>query len=362
MFKNKYLINISTTLPRRLWSVLARSAGLGAAFISTRGLSAVAAIVALPALLALIVAAPAQAQPAATGAWPARPVRIIVGFSSGSATDLTARLIAPKLSELWGQPVVIENRAGAGGSIAAAVAAKATPDGYTLLLISASFAINAVLRPNQGYDPLRDFTSVAQIGISTGAVVASPALGVKSIKELIAVSNERPGKILYGSAGAGSGIHLTAERFRMSGGFKGTHVAFKGQPEMLIELLAGRVHWGVPGLGPALGMIRDGRLLALAVVTPQRSPLLPDVPSLYELLPTFRRDAAHALLVPAGTARTIINRVNRDVLRVLDMPDVKQQMAAIDFIPAPSSPEEFDKILRIQLKLFDEVARAAGLK
>ncbi len=299
---------------------------------------------------------------ASAQSWPNRPVRMIVGFSSGSATDLTARLLAPKLSDMWGQPVVIENRTGAGGAIAASMAAKATPDGYTLLLISASFAITSVLRGNQGYDPLKDFASVAQIGYSTGAVVVNPSLGVKSIKELIALSNERPGKILFGSAGAGSGIHLTAERFRMSGGFKATHVAFKGQPEMLIEILAGRVHWGVPGLGPALGMIRDGRLVALAVVTPQRSPLLPDVPSLYELLPTFRRDAAHALIAPTSTPRAIIQRISKDVVTVLAMPDVKKQMEAIDFVPAPSTPEEFDKILRGQLKTFEEVARSAGLK
>jgi tripartite-type tricarboxylate transporter receptor subunit TctC len=307
----------------------------------------------------------ADAQTASPGsgqAWPTRPVRMIVGFSAGSATDISARLLAPKLTDMWGQPVVIENRTGAGSSIASTMAAQATPDGYTILVISASFAINAVLRSNAGYDPLRDFTSVTQIGYSTGALVVNPSLGVKSVKELIALANERPGKILFGSAGAGSGIHLTAERFRMSAGIKTTHVAFKGQPEMLIEILAGRVHYGFPGLGPAFGMIKDGRLVALAVVTPKRSPLLPDVPSMYELLPTFRRDASHALMVPAKTPRPIVNKISRDVGRVLDMPDVKKQMEAIDFIPAPTTPEEYDKILRGMLVTFDEVARAAGLK
>ena len=297
-----------------------------------------------------------------TAPWPTRPVRMVVGFSPGSATDISARLLAPKLSEIWGQPVVIENRSGAGSTIASVMVAKATPDGYTLLIISTSFAINAVLRSNSGYDPLRDFASVTQIGFSTGALVVNPTLGVKSVKELIALASAQPGKILYGSAGAGSGIHFTAERFRMSAGIKTTHVAFKGQPEMLIEILAGRVHYGMPGLGPALGMIKDGRLLALAVVTPKRSPLLPDVPALVEILPTFRRDASHALIVPAKTPRAIINKISKDVARVLDMPDVKHQMQVMDFIPGPTTPEEFDKILRAQLVLFDEVARAAGLK
>ena len=299
---------------------------------------------------------------ASNQAWPARPVRLVVGFSAGSATDITARLLAPKLGELWGQPVVIENRTGAGSSIASAMTAQATPDGYTLLVISASFAINAVLRSNTGYDPLRDFTSVTQIGYSTGALVISPSFGIKSVKELIAAANERPGKILYGSAGAGSGVHMSTERFRMSAGIKATHVAFKGQPEMLIEILAGRVHFGMPGLGPALHLIKDGRLLALAVVTPKRSPLLPDVPSVLEILPSFRRDASHALMAPAKTPRAIVNKISKDVARVLDMPDIKKQMEAIDFIPAPTTPEEFDKILRAMLVTFDEVARVAGLK
>jgi len=294
--------------------------------------------------------------------WPTRPVRMLVGFSPGSATDITARLLAPKLADLWGQPVVVENRSGAGSSIASSMAAQATPDGYTILVISASFAINSILRSNAGYDPLRDFVSIAQIGYSTGALVVNPTLGAKSVKALIALANEQPGKILYGSAGAGSGIHMTAERFRMSAGIKATHVAFKGQPEMLIEILAGRIHFGVPGLGPALGMIKDGRLLALAMVTPKRSPLLPDVPALIEILPTFRRDASHALMAPARTPHHIVNKISKDTARVLDMPDIKKQMEAIDFIPAPTSPEEFDKILRGMLVTFDEVARSAGLK
>jgi len=295
-------------------------------------------------------------------AWPQRPVRLVVGFSPGSATDISARFLAPKLADLWGKPVVVENRSGAGSSIANAMVAKATPDGHTLLVISASFAINAVLRGNAGYDPLRDFTSVSQIGYSTGAIVVTPSLGAKTLKELIAAANARPGKILYGSAGAGSGVHFTTERFRLSAGIKVTHVAFKGQPEMLIELLAGRIHFGIPGLGPALSMIRDGRLVAVAVVTPKRSPLLPDVPTVQEIIPDFRRDASHALMAPAGTPRPIVEKISKDVARVLALPDVRKQMEAIDFIPDPTTPQAFDKTLRTMLVTFEQVARAAGLK
>lgn len=228
-------------------------------------------------------------------------------------------------------------------------------------MISASFSINAALQPKGGYDPIKDFHGVTQIGFSTGVIVATPSLGVKTLKELIAQANARPGKILYGSAGAGSRVHMSTVRFNMAAGIKAQHVAFKGQPEMLIELIAGRIHYGMPGLGPALAMIRDGRVIPLAVVTPKRSPLLPEVPTVVKIIPTFERDAAHGLLVPAGTPRHVIEKISNDVARALDMPDVKKQMELINFIPAPTSPSEFDKIIRNQLAIFDKVARQAGL-
>jgi tripartite-type tricarboxylate transporter receptor subunit TctC len=303
----------------------------------------------------------AHSQPQAQ-AWPTRPVRIIVGFSPGSATDISARMIQPGLSELWGQPIIIENRSGAGSSLANAVAAKAAPDGYTLLMVSTSFTINAVLQAKAAYDPIRDFSGVTQIGFSTGVVVVTPSLGVRTLKDLVATANARPGKVLYGSAGAGSGIHMSTVRFNMAANIKTTHVAFKGQPEMLVEIIAGRVHYGLPGLGPALGLIQDGRVIPLAVVTPKRSPLLPDVPAVIEILPKFERDAAHGLLVPAGTPRRIIEKISRDVATVLDMPAVKKQMETMNFVPGPTTPAEYDKIIRNQLKIFEAVARQAGLK
>jgi len=315
------------------------------------------------ALIAMgIVVTAAQGVAQAQQKYPIRPVRIVVGFSAGSATDITARMLAPRLGEKWGQPVIVENRPGAGGTLAAATVAKATPDGHTLLLISAAFAIGAVLHANLPYDPLKDFVGVAQIGASTGALTVAPSLGVKSVKELIALAQERPGKIFYGSAGAGSGIHMTAERFKMVAGIKTVHVGFKGQPEMLIEIMSGRIHYGFPGLGPALGMIRDGRLVVLAVVTQKRSPLLPDVPTLVEVLPGFERDATHGLLAPAGTPLRILNQVSKDVAGVLDLPDVKQQMLAISFEPAPSTPEEFDQIIRSMIRTFAKVVVAARLR
>ncbi len=309
-----------------------------------------------------ILAASAAGAADARSRYPERPVRFIVGFSPGSATDITARMVGPRLAELWGQPVVIENRSGAGGSIASAAVARAAPDGYTLALISASFAIGAVLHKDLSYDPIKDFAGVTQIGTTSGVLAVAPALPVKSVSDLIALAKERPGKLIYGSAGAGSGIHMTAERFKMAAGINAVHVGFKGQPEMLLEIMAGRIAYGFPGLGPSLGMIRDGRIRALAVITKNRSPLLPDLPVLAEVVPGFDRDATHGLLAPAGTPRAIRLKIAKDVATVLELPEVKQQMNAMAFEAGPTTPEEYEKQIRDMIQMFGKIAVNAGLR
>jgi tripartite-type tricarboxylate transporter receptor subunit TctC len=319
------------------------------------------AILAMASAMAITAASMASAADARSR-YPERPVRFVVGFSPGSATDITARMVAPRLSELWGQPVVIENRSGAGGAIATAAVAKAAPDGYTLALISASFAIGAVLHKDLPYDPVKDFSGVTQIGTTSGVLAVAPSLPVKSVKDLIALAKERPGKLVYGSAGAGSGIHMTAERFKMAAGINAVHVGFKGQPEMLLEIMAGRIAYGFPGLGPSLGMIKDGRIRALAVITKNRSPLLPDLPVLAEVLPGFDRDATHGLLAPAGTPRAIRAKIAKDVAAVLELPEVRQQMTAMAFEPGPTTPEEYDKLIREMIGMFGKIAVSAGLR
>jgi len=316
----------------------------------------------VPGAMAVGFALAASAVPAsAAEKFPSKPVRIVVGFSAGSATDITARMISPKLSDLWGQPVVIENRSGAGSTLASAAVAQATPDGHTLLMISTSFAITATLQKSLPYDARKDFRGVTQIGSTTGALMVAPTLGVKSVKEFIALAKERPGKILYSSTGAGSGIHFSTERFNMVAGIKGVHVAFKGQPEMLVEMVTGRVHYGFPSLGTSMHFIKDGRLIPLAVNTPKRSPQLPDVPSMFELLPGYERDASHALMAPGRTPTPVARQIAKDAARVLELPDVKERMYAMSFDPAPTTPEEYDQIIRKQLETFNGVARAIGL-
>jgi tripartite-type tricarboxylate transporter receptor subunit TctC len=316
--------------------------------------------------LALLGAVPlAQSQTSAQKSsqkWPERPVRIIIGFSPGSSTDFTARTIGPRLSELWGQPVIYENRSGAGGSLANATVAKATPDGYTLSMISSSFAVNYVLAAQAPYDPIKEFVAVTQVGYPTSVLATSPSLGIKTVKELIAMAHARPGKFFFGTTGAGSGTHMTTTRFNMAAGIKPQHVAFKGQPELLIEIVTGRVHFGIPGLGPSLPMIKDNRLVPLAVVTPKRAPQLPDVPAMIEVLPTFERDATHGLMAPAGTPRPIREKIAQDVARVLEIPEVKKQFEQISFFPAPMPPDEYQKLIVGLLANFERVAREAGLK
>jgi tripartite-type tricarboxylate transporter receptor subunit TctC len=307
-----------------------------------------------------VAIAPALAQ--AQQKFPTKPVRLVVGFSPGSATDITARLIAPKLSEIWGQSVIIENRSGAGGQLATVMVAKATPDGYTLLLMSTAMVVNAVLPVKPMYDLLKDFTGVTQIGFSTTIVVVTPTLGVKSLKELMALAHERPGKLLFGTSGAGSGTHMTTERFNMAADIKGVHVAFKGLPEALLEIAAGRLNYGVIAMGPALPFIQDKRLVALAQIAAKRSPVLPDVPLVTEILPKFERDTTQGIIAPAGTPRAIVNQISRDVARALELPDVKERMDAIGFERAPMTPEEHDRLLRRLLDSISKVVVTVGMR
>ncbi len=293
--------------------------------------------------------------------FPSKPIRLVTG-GPGSQNDIVTRLIGSKLSESLGQPVVVENRAGGGGILPAVLVAKAAPDGYTLLLLSAQFAIGAALRADLPYDPLNDFAGVTRIGFSTQVLVVPASLGVRSAKDFIAFAQARPGQILLGSGGAGTGGHIDGERFRLVAGIKATHVGFKDASEMLIQLLAGRVHYAVPGLGPALPLIKDGKLVALAVMTPQRSPLLPDVPAMAEVLPGYERDGSYGLMAPARTPRPVLNQIAGAVRRILELPDVKERMQAFGFVPAPSTPAEHDKILRADIESYSRIVKLVGLR
>jgi tripartite-type tricarboxylate transporter receptor subunit TctC len=308
-----------------------------------------------------VAALPALAQ--AQQKYPVKPVRLVVPSPAGGPPDMLARIISPKMSEDWGQPVVIENRSGAGGMLAALQVAKAAPDGYTFLIAPVGFVTNAVMQPNLPYDAIKDFAGVAQLGFPVTVLIGSPALGVKSLKDLIALGKAQPGKVLFGSAGAGSAAHLSGERVRLAGGFKAVHVGFKGQPEAMLEVLAGRVHYAVVAMGVAQPLIKDGKLLALGVTSPQRSPLLPEVPALAETMPEFKRpEATGGLLAPAGTPRPLIDQVNKEIMRIFALPEITERFHAMGYVPAPSTAEEHDRIRRAQIASLSKLVRDAGLR
>jgi tripartite-type tricarboxylate transporter receptor subunit TctC len=310
----------------------------------------VAALAAIPGIT------PAQQQ------FPARPIRLVVPFSPGGGTDTLARIIASKMSDNWGQSVVIENRTGAGGTIGAAIVAKATPDGHTLLVSSPGFVVSAALHPNLPYDPLKDFAGVTQLGVSMSTLVVNPNLGVRTLKDFIEFARARPGKIFFSSGGHGSSTHINGERFRLAAGIKPVHVAFKGSSDAALEVVAGRVHYVITGLITVMQYIQDGRLVPLGVVAPTRSALLPEVPTLAEVLPGYKRDGSHVMLAPAGTPRPILNQISNEVRRIFELPDVKERLRNFDYLLAPTTPQELDKILRADIETFAEVVRLAGLR
>lgn len=294
--------------------------------------------------------------------FPAKPIRLVTAFTPGGTTDILARMVGPGMSETFGQPIVIENRPGAGGVLAAAIVAKAPPDGYTLLATSAAVAISAVLSGNAQYNPVKDFTGVAELGYSTTVLVVTPSLGVKSVKELATLANTKPIKLLFGSVGAGSSTHLSGERFRLAAGFKAQHIGFKGQSEFLIEIIAGRIHFGSSGLMVSLPFIKEGKLVALAVATPQRSPVLPDVPAAPEVVPGWGRDGSQAWLAPAGTPRAVRAQISKELGRLLLLPEIKERLHGMGFNVAPTTPEEHEKNLRADIEVFSRLVTEVGLK
>ena len=295
--------------------------------------------------------------------FPEKPIRLIVPFTAGSATDLLARRIAPKMSDHWNQQVVVDNRGGGGGTLGAGIVAKATPDGYTLLVHSIAFAMNAALYSKLPYDPLKNFAPVSQIVISTSLLVVAPTLGVKSVKELIALAKQKPGQLTFSSSGIGSGTHLNGEQFRFAAGIDVVHVPYKGVPEPLIDTIAGRIDYFLPPLVPSLPFIRDGRLLALAVSTARRTPVLPDVPTIAEAaLPGYEFQAWFGVFAPTGTPRRVVEQISKEIARVVDLPDIKKQMLNQGEEGRSSTPEAFTRFVRAEIEKTSKIVKLAGIR
>ena len=313
------------------------------------------------AALAAIIALPAAAEDAAS--YPSKPIRVVIGFSAGSTVDTSARFVGQKLSESWKQQVIAENRPSAGGIIAAQVVANAAPDGYTLLSVSASHAVAPAMYSKLPYDTVKDFAGITTTVSVPAVLIVSPALGARSVQDLIAMAKARPGEVMFSSGGIGSATHFSAELFQSLATINVQHVPYKGIPEAVSDAMLGRVHFMFSPVTNAIPLIRDGRLRALAVSPPRRLPVLPDVPTVIEAgVPGYQWETWFGLLAPAKTPRPIVEKLNHEVTRILALAETKERWNAIGAEPAPISPEAFDKYISEQIVLFTKLARAANIK
>ncbi len=295
--------------------------------------------------------------------YPNKPVKVVVPFTPGSATDILARTLGQKLSEQWGQPVIVENRAGAGGTIGAGVVAKSPPDGYTLMVHSSGHAVNASMYPTLPYDTTKDFVEVATLGGQPNVLVVAPASGLRTVADLIAAAKKSPGALNYGSAGIGSGTHVNAEKFKLAAGIDAVHIPYKGTPEAITDTMTGRVTYFFSPISAALPNIREGKLVALGVSTAKRSSALPNVPTIAESgLPGFDYNLWVGLWAPAGTPQDIVDKINADVAKVLAMPDVRERLAALGAEPMVMTPADFRKFMREEIDDAAKVVKAAGIK
>lgn len=300
---------------------------------------------------------------AAAQAWPTKPLRAIVPVGAGSSTDIVHRLVLEQLSAQLGQPIVVENRVGAGGTIGSAVVAKSGPDGYTILAHGSAHTIAPALYKSLPYHPARDFVAVVPVGISPSVLVVSPAKGVNSAGELVAAAKARPGALSFSSVGVGSATHLSAERFVSSAGIQAVHVPFKGGAEAMLEVIAGRVEFFFGPVALVLPHIREGKLRALAVNGSSRSTVLPDVPTLREAgIKEAEYPIWFALFVPAKTPSDIVNRLNREALNALQAPRAREKLAALGVDPMVMSPAEFAAHVEKEIVLNATLVQQAGLK
>jgi tripartite-type tricarboxylate transporter receptor subunit TctC len=293
--------------------------------------------------------------------WPNRSIRAVVPFLAGSAVDIIARIVADALSAQLGQQIVIDNRSGAGGTIGSYLVAQAEPDGYTVLINSSAHSITPAVYPKAPYDAAKDFAAVTSFGSIPNVTVISPSKGIKTLQEMVAFAKKE--KRTFASSGVGSSSHWAMERLRLSAGFEAIHVPFKGGPEAIREVIAGRVDFMSFGLASVLPYIREGRFLALAVSAPKRSSVLPDVPTTLECgYPNSEIVFWNGLLVPAKTPRPIIDRLYGAVQKALDLPSTKERLAPFGNEAMPLTPAEFDAHIRKEIATNLAIVKAANLK
>lgn len=295
--------------------------------------------------------------------WPSKPVKVIVPFTPGSATDIMARTVSEKLSVQLGQPVVVENRPGAGGTIGEAIVAKSDPDGTTLLVHSSSYTVTPSTYRSLPFDTLRDLTGVAPLGLLPNVLVIAPSKGIRSVKELVAAAKARPGAMNAATIGIGSATHLNAERFRLGAGIDVVAIPFKGTPEALTEVMTGRVDYYFCPVNAALPHVKDGKLLALAVGSTARSVALPDLPTTLEAgIPNSDYNFWVGMFAPAKTPRETIDRLYRETVKALHAPDARDRLAKLGAEPMEYAPDRFNAYLRNEIAANAVLVKAAGIQ
>jgi len=296
--------------------------------------------------------------------YPSRPIRVIDSFPAGGNTDVLSRTLGQKLFERWGQPIIVDNRPGAAGNIGAEIAARAAPDGHTLLMgLTTTLAPSMTLFPKLPYDAVRDFAPVGTVASSLLVMLVHPSLPVKSTKDLIVLARARPGELRYASSGVGGPLHLATELLKAKAGVDMVHVAYKGGAPAAAAVASGEVQLGFASLAASLPLIKAGRLRAIAVSTPKRSSALPDVPTIAESgLADFDITTWYGLLAPAGTPAVVIAKINSEVARALKLPDVAERLSLLGLEPRTGTPQEFGAILKAEIALYAKIIKDAGIK
>ncbi len=315
-------------------------------------------------LVGLLIAAAATLFAASASAqYPAKPVRMLVGFAPGGGVDIVARIVAQKLSERWGKPVVVENRTGAGGNIATEALAKSTPDGYTLIMAFSSHSSNAALYDKLPFDINKDFTAISLVATAPVMVTASQALPVKNLAELIDYAKTRPGTVKYASSGVGTPVHLSGEFLAQLAGLRMVHVPYKGIAPAMTAMLGNETDISFPAVLSGLQHFKSGRLKALAVASRTRYPELPDVPTAAEAgLPGYEVEYWYTILGPAGMPRAIVEQIQRDVASLINTPEMKQSLLAQGSVAVGSSPEEAASRIRSEYELWNRVVKTGNIK
>ena len=294
--------------------------------------------------------------------YPAQPIKLVIGFTAGSGPDVAGRIVGPRLSEVLGKPVLIENRGGAGGSIATGMVAKAPPDGYTLIMLSASDTLQPALRPDLPYDLERDLAPVALLITAGFPLIVNPSVPAKNVQELIALAKAQPGKLRYGSSGVGSSAHLAGELFKLLAKVDLEHIPYKGTADSGQATMAGQIEVSFSSIAAAKPLADAGKIRVLGVTSASRSPAMPSVPSIGEAVPGYDRSVWYGIAAPAATNKEVINTLNKSFASVTNMVPVKDALNKVGLYPKTLTPEEFGAFIKNQVIQNSQVVKAIGLK